>query len=33
MDTPISMFVKERRKVFNLTQVDFHCRTLGDATY
>ena len=25
MDTPISTFVKERRKMFNLTQADHHC--------
>ena len=29
MDTPISTFVKERRKMFNLTPADHHRRNLG----
>lgn len=29
MDTPISTFVKERRKMFNLTHADNHRRNLG----
>ena len=29
MDTPISTFVKERRKMFNLTHADHHRRNLG----